>query len=773
MLQITLEDVYITPTDLSNFIEYFQKVKKGGDKHLRIIASKELEDVTVLLPAYLMLFKLEYQEILIEIHLPYNKIFRDKNSVSSKFMQYATYAYLMCEIEVFQLYFEGNSEAYSITKRGNKGFSRGCFVLSSKFMLLLLANQQVHKGQLFKYLFYEGPGSKVTNWFLPNIPLPPTTSPGEVYSYYHTSITDNANPLNCTDSVLDLGRLSFLKALAESKIMSYYIRGNIDSDEILEQGRINIGNLKYSEEFGNRPFKYYILLKPIFDELAKMPLIYTFMFSQLMTSGVFTDNLELDPNSTANQILTLWNFTKDLCYGWREIVSNSVEHSSTRTGVICARFLKKVDGEKSFLSPDYRLQVTELEDSIRNQAHSILEIHAIDLSEHGILDTLLASTQNLKLSFENNDELYKIFEKDIEQLTTGHIKLANLIKPEPGKFLLHQSKRSLAHLGLMIFNQLVTCNKGILGVSSINHSDPTDIQVGFDYIRNPLSSIRGGTIFSCLLPVIPGKTYSTNIPQPAVTLPYRSDFQQMEGIEALLEIQYLKSDMKPDLLSESKKYLLEIPCNWPCTRDAEELAVKNVHVELDKRLSELPKDSACITGFNFNNATIDASQLFRFMGYFETNFPQHTQIIYNIPYSIFDKLIWLNKQFQDIQNLAGATPFWSNTNISLIYHYIEQQNKTSTKRFYFTDAVWGSNRENFYQLNKMIRRNHFNATSLTAPEMKQFDNGIRSLDFRYSPVFYNKNVLLPMDVLLDGNGISIFEHNADVLLNNLIHSNQH
>jgi hypothetical protein len=157
--------------------------------------------------------------------------------------------------------------------------------------------------------------------------------------------------------------------------------------------------------------------------------------------------------------------------------------------------------------------------------------------------------------------------------------------------------------------------------------------------------------------------------------------------------------------------------------------------------------------------------LFRLLGRIETEFPRHTTLITNLPHDTFIGLKDLNELFIEFSS-DKTLPFWSAENVTLVYHFIEKED-----RFYFTDGLWGSSELEFYQLNRLIHRNHFNSTTiLNNISPKYTKEALTAFPMMENTVaFYNGNVLLPLDLLLPGkDGMSIFEHNAMVLLNNSI-----
>ncbi|MCL4482919.1 MAG: hypothetical protein M1445_09975 [Bacteroidetes bacterium] len=106
-----------------------------------------------------------------------------------------------------------------------------------------------------------------------------------------------------------------------------------------------------------------------------------------------------------------------------------------------------------------------------------------------------------------------------------------------------------------------------------------------------------------------------------------------------------------------------------------------------------------------------------------------------------------------------------------MYSYCEpRENK---ERFYFTDILWGKEKLDFSHVNKLIKKTNFNSTTIFLQNGNDQQNGDKQkYDNRLALIaqsgfFHSKTTLLPFDLLLPGNnGLTLFEHNASVLLQN-------
>ena len=382
----------------------------------------------------------------------------------------------------------------------------------------------------------------------------------------------------------------------------------------------------------------------------------------------------------------------------------------------------------------------------------------------------LAQLIYIKSTQKKDKDLYQLFNDDIANIKAGKTNLRNLICHSNAPILNQQSKRSIAHLGLLIFNKLIRKNEGLIIASSYNLKTEREWVLEPEIIvsQNILGA-ASGTRISFVLPVFPHKTYKPHLSHSLV-LPATTTAVEKKGLEAILQVLPVDDDLLPESSPDKIRLLSYIqPSVLIANRGDEEkmwLALEN---RLRQAEQDLAPSSRLLFNINLNLCEINHSQLFRLLGRIETEFPKHTTLVSNIRHELFLDLYELNKLFVDFLE-EFKLPFWSDQNVTLIYHYLELE---KNHRFYFTDGLWGSKETDNFRLNKLIQRNHFNATShLFKPNNGSSHEPKLKINLDHSPAFYNENVLLPLDLLLPGgDDQTIFEHNANVLLNNPIKPN--
>ena len=256
-----------------------------------------------------------------------------------------------------------------------------------------------------------------------------------------------------------------------------------------------------------RPFhqySYYERIIPIFDEIAEHSLAHQFIFSTLISSEFF---VQTTVDGTTVLLQNLWGFTKELVYGLRELAKNLREHTTNNRGVITTRIydtgvfksLQQLDpGSKSM----FEHYLEHLGQQKATSVLAFLDINIIDTGTLGIIPTLLKSSKETYDKLPERSSLKKLFLQDIEQLRGVDFTVKNLLDPGKNLTLNQQVKRSIAHLGLMLFNKLITKNQGLLILSSRNPVNERDTIISPESIQLVPTALDIGTHYRVILPAI-------------------------------------------------------------------------------------------------------------------------------------------------------------------------------------------------------------------------------------------------------------------------------
>lgn len=778
MSELTLQSPYVTHRDIDQCITYFESIKNSGKPEtLRIVAQRSMDDIDLLLIGYFILFRQAKKDLEIHLVLPHNLPSERTNSLRFKLLQFNTYAYMLTGQAAFSFSIQGVPVAMNLQEKAV--FPEGTYVLSDHFMLFLLVARD--NPDLYQLLFEQDPSAGASHWYIDDR-ITWEDKNDQLYQLYHDSITHFA-PVQRLEAIKQLGKLAFLKSLKEAYITPYFI-GAVDcSEEQLKGKRIYAGNLSQRTEKGVTTydaFDYYAEVKAIFDDLRSKPLIYHFIYSTLVSSELLPSALNHQSRKTFTQTLyDLWKFAKELAHGLKELAKNILEHSSTGVGIITARIfhqqtletLRSPGASIGSIYQHYLHSLLELGDT---ELAAILDLHVSDLGEKGVLATLRDKTQAVIREGGITEDLQPLMQEDIRLLESNDMGIANLLSPDT-TVLNQQSKRSIAHFGLLTFCGLVRANKGLLIASSQTLDGGRETVVLPDIGQSDYNILTAGTRYSVMLPIFAGTGYKAQLPDDFLPS-MESSALEIKGLENLFDVELVYPE-EPLPAAEDARILLVIPLlqDHIHTREQENLVWQTVIKGMNPAMHSGRPHEKILINLDFDKASMNGSQLLRLIGKIQVAYPRVSMIFSNLKYMAFSDLQKINASFA---KLNSTIPYWNEKSLILIYHYIDAEDGG---RFYFTDALWGKEEADCLKLNKLIHRNHFNATTIANPVLTMEEREPNAAGRTTSPdislwgnaAFYNRSVLLPFDLLLTGGNdrMTIFEHNALVLLKSTIKPN--
>lgn len=775
---LVLDKPTVDHKDIDRIIKAYQKINVKTPATLKIKASVKMEDIDILLFGYLMLFKQSKPNTRIELHLPHNKL-REKGALVFRLGQILTYAYLMTGNDAIHLYIDNYPEEFRI-QRENK-FLGNNFTISEEFMTMLLITEK--NSALYKLLFEDDQTAYDPHWFISGINAWWSDVQEDTYKYYNRAIRQRvtADKHLHVESILELGRLAFLKSLYELDAITLYMAStqNIAESE-KAQIKVQAGKLNnIVTKDGNKitAYEYFKEINFIFEDLKHKPLIYHFIFSQLTSSSLVINLTKHNTSDVLDMINGLWQFTKDLAYGLKEMAHNITQHATTHKGIITARLitgisLESLTARSGLLNIAQKDLAEELMVAGPGLPEALIEIHVADLGKKGIIPSLLDSSKKMLSNIPADTVLHDLISKDIEILGRETNTLSDLLRYDGHPMLNQQTKRSIAHYGLLIFNKLIRGNQGMVIISSPNRKG--EIQSVIDpilKITSTVPTISTGTAVSVILPVSPGWKYKSHIPH-TIELPIESSPEEMKGIESIFNIELAeKVHPKDDLTNKIILLSIQIPQAKVAERDNEMQGFLYIREKLQEYTGQFPEglqQPNVILNIDLINCSPSASLMYRLTGLMELEYPKMTTLFSNLTLDLFKQIVQLNEYYLTYND--KPLPYWSEQNITLLYHYMNVGNH----RFYFTDGLWGKEKSDFIHLNNLIHRNHFNVTTISYPAESggTTQNIDRFNNLENNLAFYNRNVLLPFDLLIKGaNDYTIFEHNALVLLNNPIKRN--
>ena len=778
---INIENTIISINDIQICIESFEKILDGQDatKSIVIHANNRIEGIDPLLISYFILFKKQIPELQITLNLPLNPNEPDNDQLEYQLKQFGTYAYLMTGMEIFQIVFgSGNSELLiRFNLNVQSSFPDRWFVFSADFFPMLFITKSV---QDFDFLFTESLSS-LSERYNSNISklekgITWDKNSEIVKRNYHSFLRQKSIPKETKKSLVNLARMAFVNSLDEAKIAHLYFEEEYKLADYNSNNKIQAGSL-----VNDKADEYFKTIRPVFEEVKNSSLCHQFFFSTILATEMLKDKAtgrdaltDATRISFTTKINNLWGFTKDLVVGVKELAKNIREHSNPSDGVISVRLfgMKKWIQTKTLLQNEnsiYFKYNDHLLGSVYNDETSVIEINVIDIGKSGVIPTLIKNTESVfSIVSGKNLEIEKLITEDIENLKSQKIGFHNLLNTSTQQ-LNQQSKRSIAHFGLLTLSKLVAHNNGLIVASTqnINSSTLRESVCIPNFIPNYSHPILTGTNYSIVLPINPIQSYTTHLPHKT-NLPSETSAKDIKGVEELFQYELVDlSELQSDSsLNTASKYLIEV--NFENTQLNNREDEDSFWNKIISGIVSFKNDTSVkyILCFNFKNVTINESQLFRLLGKCELNFPSIPIIILNIENECYQKLIKINGEFHSQNpNLA----YWNENISTLVYSY----QKIRNDRFNYSDVLWGKTRKDFVYLNWLVSFSALNSTTLLYKDSikKNVSTERQKVNPNTDMFFLNNSNLLPFELILKGaNNATLFEENTLVLLKNELKS---
>lgn len=783
MIEVNIDSAYSTQTHIEKCIEAFNSMK-DGENQLQITFNQQIQEIDLLLIAYLTLFKTINSQIEIIIRL--NGNIGQNNAITFKLYQYLMYSYLMTGMSCMKIFPNRRiKEGFTIDKDSPPNIFHQYFVLSESFMPIILVGKLTNSDDtdFYNVIFkdkIEGLGELPDNdMFDKNYKILYNKLNKWIKGFYDKEkevyIPGIVNPSERIECIRLLTRLAFYNALKQTKIISHYFA------PILLREHIAISKipLTKNEEGILLHMDFYNRIKWVIEELVISPPIYHFIYSQLVSTELLQGEFNKS-NSVlvAEKIQSLWHYSKEVVAGINELAKNVREHSNPPIGAITGRIynerkwaeLKKDEIERDSYLEIYINQLRETEEYKRDI--TFLDLNIIDLGNKGIIETLKEKTTELYSKIEIYEEYKNLLIDDIDSLSSNKIKFKHFLDPSLGNTLNQQSKKAIAHLGLLIFSNLVRSNSGLLRAGSINCEPFINITGAHKVLRDP---IPFGTNYHVVLPISEKAKIRTFLPQIHDNT-LESTPLEIKGIEELFnyEIKTLELDDLKILDPKSDKvfiFYIRIDSSDSTKLFTKIKQVENVNLANDDvTINRQIKNS--IICLDFDNSGMDESDLFRFLGLWNLHFAGKKLILINLHNNIYERLILINEYFLDkFKNISSnitdsdSSIYWNEKSPILLFSFSEPR---KNERFYFTNILWGKTKDDFYYSNKLISKTNFNATTLFLNHehySNYYEGRLKLLP--QSGLFYAKTTLLPFDLILPGTGsLTIFENNVSVLLQN-------
>lgn len=782
MSLIRIQESYITLSNIQECVEVYKSIRAGKlfDKELHLEAEKKLESFDILLISYFILFKKRIPDLSVYLYCPLNSISDGKDKVAHQLNQFGIYAYILTGQSIFKVEFKKEDEkrgnnVLSFNLQNNSSYTSDEFVYSEDFFPILYINEDTKRfNLLFNDSLEEVCREHGRNIDVLEEEIVWDRNSEQLKKNYHKWMQYISSPKDRVMSLINLACMAFVHALNAAKIASFYFKEGYNISAFNKEQRIQAGALR-----NEVAYQYYKEILPVFKELKTCSLAHQFFFSIVISTEMLRfekqgNNIlsQETKNVYINKIQSLWLFTKDLVTGIKELAKNIKEHAQPPVGAISVRLfsrikwmqIKDLDAEGENVYQNYR---DYLRDQQIDADCQIFDINVIDIGESGVIPTLMKDSQEILKEVPDEDiHTRKFLGEDIDNLCSGKISLKNLLDTS-GMQLNQQSKRSIAHIGLLAFSELVVRNNGLVVASSYKKSGSVERDDCYlpDFGSNYSYPVELGTIYNISLPVNPGMAYDSYIPHKSV-IPAEISAQDIKGIEEMFNYKLVNiSDISAEeTCRTSLKYIIQIKPAAVILEDRE--AERKLWHEIEQGIKKLQqKDNRYILCLNLEEVKCDGSQLFRLLGRLELIYPGLPLILLNIENENYQKLLKINERFY---SLNRHLPYWNKKFSILIYSYIQ----VGKDYFYFSDILWGKTKKEFVTLNWMVSHSAMNSTMLAnmnelkkdiIPELKIVPNE--------DLFFYNRNRLLPFELILKRDtDTTLFELNTSVLLKNELKS---
>ncbi|OFX49607.1 MAG: hypothetical protein A2046_05945 [Bacteroidetes bacterium GWA2_30_7] len=459
-----------------------------------------------------------------------------------------------------------------------------------------------------------------------------------------------------------------------------------------------------------------------------------------------------EPKDFIDKLKQIFKYTEDVFKGIKELAANIIEHSTNKRGAITLRVFSKKD--IGILKTDgNQVWNNYLNEIITKDISHFADISIIDDGKIGIIDKSVESWKKIHDENSEDTEFIKAFEDDIIKMSDnsvfGYEKLYKYFFNTNDIQLEHQNFKVAGNYGLLIFSSVIHKNDGIFIISTPSNSvekivSLTVASIGFDKPQNNNKFI--GTHYNIIIPISVDKELFT---RNFDITPFESPIEQ-SIYEQLFKI-------NDENLNEpiTNLYYKEIS---PIDNLNYQDKLSIVRTYKERILLGLPEvNDRFILALNFNEYNIDESQLIRLIASLNISKVFKNIIIYNCPKETVINLIYIC----EILNNAGLK-FWDTDSYVLFYFHIEHSERY---KFFNTTLLTGETYQKFKNWNSIIAHNHFVYNEFIYKEENKNFEPINPV----SNVFFNNDIkLLYFDLLLKSDGLTLFEHNVGIKLNQKI-----
>jgi len=566
----------------------------------------------------------------------------------------------------------------------------------------------------------------------------------------------------------------------------HYLRMLAEFNVLPEQAsflKSSNGNVLKLENFKKRDLNQYEMnkikmeVKEIILKLKIQPPILTLIFSILINRNL--EKTIFNINEYLVHLNELYEFSRNLFYGVRELARNIIEHTESKKGVFSGRIY----------SGDCLIQIKGIEPEINNsemmisyyeslnskgyltkeiEKENFIDLVLFDEGQKGIVKKTIENIGSLVGNFSMEDNFYLT---DIQLLKDKKIVFKDFYNSTEPK-LNHHLIRTASHWGLIIFTNLINKNNGLFLASSYSDASRKTFDSCYKFDESIITSLKSsffevGSYYNIILPL--DKNFNLREDYIANTVPKEPNYSEKNFIE-LLNYKYERGIKT--FKDEGKQTLLQIKVEFFTPQDLQDgyRIEHKIALNIFNYLKQIPSNQKkIIPVFDFENCEeiFDQSKLFRFLSELQKLIDIYSIIIINIKQEIvkiiFKSLMggFADSQKSDKNLLENA--FWNKEHFILVYSY---ELNALGSRLYFTDILGGYTYSDFFLLNRKIASTHFSFSKLPDMiEIPKFSDETKD-NLRNCPFYISDSgIVQNFEMVIEHNGKSLFEHSIEFILN--------
>lgn len=745
------------------------------EKTLKIIFEKfsldENEDFDLLFISYLTLFKIEFENVNIQIHIISEKVANKDylNSTIFKLIHHKVHLYINTKKEIFKLFVDNKentiiqitqSRSYipiifidrnSYDKNFSKKDKSNSYNKSIFNILNSLKTEEIDDKDIFLQIqeqFIKKKGINLDDW-----------NSEDLSFLYLLKLLDELNILRHIVNRIkgikggyNIGR-SIMSSFTDPKSSNLFrdvVIKVVESYEIFKFSDVEI---------------YFLSIIIQNSKLFKIPKSIDEMYFKIESflNESEKKKCKLDDKLLKKKYIEIYeynlrriiDYTKEICYGLEELAKNIIEHSGTKKnegfGIISGRsyshnVVKHLKNVEANWLKNY------------NNNFKYLDINVIDTGTKDILksyqDTLNIEKQ-LCEDIESSvlrDEMFEAYENDIVEI--GKFDIKSFFNNDSLK-LIHQINRSKAKIGLLIFSQTILVEKKAFVNISSSGLKEGDYNKGYFMYRDNdiitqtenLKHIALGTNYSFIIP------FNEKIEFTRVSL--KSEGNKTSAASSVfLELFNYDDSEKPEIKNKIKKF---IPHNKYLGLG------KYIKLEsLKNEIGRINDNEILLLDFKTLIPIVqNSSDWFRFLSnlQFQNEYIKDI-IITNFDIEVYQEIIQILKMYS--KGAVNDPDFWKNNRFILFFFPIKNsQNHT----FWFNHLLCSTEYLKFLKINEEIDLYHENLSRLI--EHTENINGVKIEYENIDSLLFSKSKkLLNFELLLkNAKGTSFFEETLKSKLN--------